>query len=178
MRTDRASRLMLLLAGALWAQTGQPGPLHAAEPVPQGQPAPQEERPTLGPRTGPGLESEPLTSTTINLKKLRSIHTLYIESIDNSLSDKLVEDLKKSKIFQLASKEKGADAVLRGSCLESRHSRHVHSEVYISDRTGNSVWQDVIYRPYNPPALEQAVSETAALVVAHLERSLRQADTK
>ena len=75
--------------------------------APQGQPQQQEERPTLGPRTGPALESGPLTSTTTDLRKLMRIRTLYIESIDNSLSDKLVEALGKWGRFRLVTKAKG-----------------------------------------------------------------------
>jgi hypothetical protein len=101
------------------------------------------------------------------------IRTLYIESIDNALSDKLVEALGKWGRFRLVAKAKDADATLRGSCLESRRLKHVHSEVFISDRNGASVWQDTIYRPFNPPTLDQAVSDTATLVAAHLEQSVR-----
>jgi hypothetical protein len=159
-----------LLAGSmLWAQSEQsPNPPHEA-----GQSSQQEQRPTLGPRSGPGLEAGPLTSTTFDLAKLRRIHNLYIENIDNSLSDKLIDAIGKSGLFRLVTKAREADAILRGSCLESRRLKNVHSEVYINDRSGASVWQDTIYRPFNPPLLDKAVSETATLVVAHLERSLR-----
>jgi len=161
----------LLASLAIWAQAGQ----NSNPSNPQGQSGEQNERPTLGPRTGPGIESGPLTSTTTDLRKLMRIHTLYIESIDNSLSDKLVEALGKWGRFRLVTKAKDADATLRGSCLESRRLKHVHSEVFISDRNGASVWQDTIYRPFNPPALDQAVSDTAALVARHLEQTVREA---
>jgi hypothetical protein len=101
------------------------------------------------------------------------IHTLYIESIDNSLSEQLVETLGKLGRFRLVTQAKQADATLRGSCLESRRLKHVHSEVFISDRGGASVWQDTIIRPYNPPTLDQAVRDTATLVAAHLEKTIR-----
>ncbi len=147
--------------------------------APQGQACSNKnERPTLGPKTGPGLESGPLTSTTTDLRKLMRIRTLYIENIDNSLSDKLVEALGKWGRFRLVTKAKDADATLRGSCLESRRLKHVHSEVFISDRNGASVWQDTIYRPFNPPALDQAVSDTATLVAAHLERTVQEAERR
>ena len=107
------------------------------------------------------------------------IHTLYIENIDNSLSDKLVQALGKMGRFRLVTKQKDADATLRGSCLESRRLKHVHTEVFISDRGGASVWQDTIYRPYNPPTLDQAVSDTATLVVAHFrEQTVREAERR
>jgi|SRR5271157_2426545 len=164
-----------LLAGlAMGAQAGQKGDqLPSKEQTQQ-----QEERPTLGPQNGPGLESGPLTSTTMDLRRLMRIRTLYIASIDNSLSDKLISALGKWGRFRLVTKEKDADAILRGSCLESRRLKRVHSEVFISDRNGASVWQDNIYRPFNPPALDQAVNDTATLVEAHLERTLREAEQR
>jgi hypothetical protein len=163
----------LLVGSMLWAQG------HKSDPsTQQDQPPSDEDRPTLGPRTGPVTEGGPPTAKTIDLRKLRRIHTLYIENIDNLLSDKIVEALGKSGPFRLVSKEKGADATLRGTCLESRHLKHLHTEVYISDSNGASVWQDIIYRPFNPPTLDKAVNETAAMVVAHLEQSLRMADSR
>ena len=160
---------IFLLAGlVVWAQAGQ----DPKQINPQGPP-PQEDRPTLGSRSGPRADTGPQTSTTTDLRKLMRIHTLYIESIDNSLSDKLVEALGKWGRFRLVTKAKDADATLRGSCLESRRLKHVHSEVFISDRNGASVWQDTIYRPFNPPTLDQAVNDTATIVAAHLEQSVR-----
>jgi hypothetical protein len=167
--------VICLLAGvAVGAQGGQKtGPAS-----PQGQPQQPEERPTLGPRSGPGLESGPDTSTTTDFRKLVRIHTLYIESIDNSLSDKLIDTIGKWGRFRLVTKAKDADATLRGSCLESRRLKHVHSEVFISDRSGASIWQDTIYRPFNPPALDQAVSDTATLVEAHLAKAVQEGMTR
>jgi site-specific recombinase XerC len=122
--------------------------------------------------------SGPDTSTTTDIKKLMRIRTLYVESIDNSLSDKLVESIGKGGRFRLVTKAKEADATLRGSCLESRRLKHVHSEVFISDRSGGSIWQDNIYRPFNPPALDKAVSDTATLVAEHLAQTVRQGDRR
>jgi len=133
------------------------------------------QRPTLGPRNGPGLDSGPDLSTVTDVRKLMRIHTLYIESIDNALSDRLVEVLGKTGRFRLVTKPKEADATLRGSCLESRRLKHVHSEIFISDRAGASVWQDTIVRPFNPPTLDKAVNETATLIAAHLEKTMRAA---
>jgi hypothetical protein len=165
--------IYLLASLTMWAQAGQ----KTDSPTRQGQPQQSEQRPTLGPRNGPGLAG-PDTSTTIDLRKLMRIRTLYIESIDNSLSDKLVEALGKWGRFRLVTKAKDADATLRGSCLESRRLKHVHSEVFISDRNGASVWQDTIYRPFNPPALDRAVTDTANLVRMHLQRSVREAERR
>jgi len=58
--------------------------------------------------------------------------------------------------------------------MESRRLKRVHSEVFISDRNGASVWQDTIYRPFNPPTLDQAVIDTATLVAEHLERTIQE----
>lgn len=167
--------VVLLVAGlAVGAQAGQ----NSSSAAPPERSDQQNERPTLlGPRSGPGPDAEvgPLTSTTNDIKKLMRVRTLYIESIDNSLSEKLAQALGKSGRFRLVTKAKEADATLRGSCLESRRLKHVHSEVFISDRAGVSLWQDSIYRPFNPPTLDQAVADTATLVAAHLERTLREA---
>ena len=162
------------LAGiTLWAQErkkpDEPSPAPSNE---------SEQRPTLGPRNGPGEVAGPNSSSTTDLKKLMQIHTLYIENIDNSLSDKLVESIGKWGRFRLVTKVKEADATLRGSCLESRRLKRLHSEVYISDRNGGSVWQDTIYRPFNPPALDKAVTDTATLVAEHLAQTLREGDRR
>jgi len=171
-RGARHLAVCLLLSLPAWAQAGQ----KTNPSTPQGRDQPQEERPTLGPRSGPGLETGPNSSTTTDLRKLTRIQTLYIESIDNSLSEKLIEALGKWGRFRLVTKAKDADATLRGSCLESRRLKHVHSEVFISDRNGASVWQDTIYRPFNPPALDQAVTDTAALVESHLQQAVREGE--
>jgi hypothetical protein len=165
-----------------WAQVVQNN-----EPPAQNQPQEQpqqpsqqqpQDRPTLGPRNGPAVEAGPNTSTTNDLPKLMRIHTLYVESIDNSLSDKLIQALGNWGRFRLVTRARDADATLRGSCLESRRLKHVHSEVFISDAKGASIWQDSIYRPFNPPNLDKAVSETADLVAAHLKQSLREGDRR
>ena len=149
---------------------------NSGQQAPQTPPQQPEERPTLGPRNGPAaLDTGPLTSTTTDLRKLLRVRTLYIENIDNSLSDKLVATLGKLGRFRLVTKAKDADAIVRGSCLESRRLKRVHSEVFISDHNGASVWQDTVYRPYNPPTLDQAVNDTATIVADHLERTIREA---
>ena len=166
--------IFLLASSAIGAQAGQ----NDNQSAPQEPPQQQQERPTLGPKPGPAEPSGPNTSTTNDVRKLMRIHTLYIENIDNSLSDKLAESLEKLGRFRLVTKAKDADATVRGSCLESRRLKHVHSEVFITDRNGASVWQDTIYRPYNPPALDQAVSDTATLVAAHLQQTVREAEQR
>ena len=166
--------ICLLVGSATWAQVGpKSGPTSQQEQSPQ-----QDERPTLGPRNGPGLDAGPLTATTTDLRKLRRIRTLYVENIDNSLSDKLIEAIGKLGRFRLVTKAKDADAIMRGSCLESRRLKDVHTQIYISDRNGGAIWQDTIHTPFNPPALDKAVSGTAAIVVAHLEQSIRAAEAR
>jgi hypothetical protein len=106
------------------------------------------------------------------------IRSIYIERMDNTLSEKLIVSLGKLGRFKIASTPKEADAIMTGSCLESRRLKRLHSEVSISDRAGGSIWQDIIYRPYNPPSLEQAVNETAQVVAEHLGESLNEAGMK
>jgi hypothetical protein len=106
------------------------------------------------------------------------IRSLYVGKMDNALSEKLVLTLGKLGRFKIVSGPKEADAIMTGSCLESRRLKRLHSEVFIADRGGGSVWQDNLYRPYNPPSLEQAVSETAQIVAEHLGESLNEAGMK
>jgi hypothetical protein len=106
------------------------------------------------------------------------IRTIYVERMDNALSEKLMLSLGKLGRFRMASKAREADAVMTGSCLESRRLKRLHSEVFITDRGGGSIWQDDIIRPYNPPSLEQAVNETAEAVAEHLSESINEAGMK
>ena len=139
----------------------------------------QEQKPTLGPKPGPNEpDSGPRTATVNDYRKLMRIRTLYIERMDNDLSDKLVVDLGKLRRFKIATKAREADAIVTGSCLESRRLKRLHSEVFITDRGGGSIWQDNVFRPYNPPSLDQAVSDTARLLVEHLGESINEAGMK
>jgi len=157
--------LALLLAQVLPAQDAQQ------------QSGEQEQKPTLGPKPGPG-ESGPRTATVNDYRKLVRIRTLYIDRMDNDLSERLVASLGKLGRFKIATNAKEADAVVRGSCLESRRLKRLHTEVSITDRGGASIWQDVIFRPYNPPSLVQAVNETAQMIAEHLGESINQAGLK
>lgn len=171
--------MCLLIGLSVWAQEGQKQePLAQEEQPPQQQTPPEQQRPTLGPAPAPTLEAGPRTATTRDGRKLMHIRSLYIERIDNSLSDKLLEAFAKSGRFRVVAKLKEADGTVRGSCLESRRLKRVHSEIFISDRNGASVWQDTVYRPFNPPSLDQAVSDTATLFTEHLEESVREAERK
>ena len=137
----------------------------------------QEQRPTLGPSPAPGTRG-PQTATVNDYRKLSRIRSIYVERMDNALSEKLVLSLGKMGRFRIASTPKEADAIMTGSCLESRRLKRLHSEVFIADRGGGSIWQDNLYRPYNPPSLEQAVNETAQVVAEHLGESLNEAVAK
>jgi len=159
------SMLAWLLAPMLVAQEAQ---------QPSGQ---QEQRPTLGPKPGPS-EPGPGGATVNDYRKLVRIRTIFVERMDNALGEKLVASLGKLGRFKIASKARDADAIVTGSCLESRRLKRLHSEVFITDRGGASIWQDNVYRPYNPPTLEQAVNETAQLVADHLSVSLNEAGVK
>lgn len=144
-----------------------------------GQEPGEEKRPTLGsePDGGPSLNG-PRTSTTTDARKLLRVHTVFIETIDNSLNDKLVEDLSKSGPFRVAASRNEADAVLRGTCFDSRRLKRLHSEVFLTDRHGGSIWQDIIHKPFNPPTLSKAVSDSALLIITHLTESVREAQRK
>lgn len=136
------------------------------------------QRPTLGPQPAPSLYG-PRTSTTTDARKLMRIRTVYVERIDNMLSEKLAEGISKASIFRVVANRSEADAVVRGTCSDMRRLKTVHSEIYITERGGGtSIWQDSIRRPFNPPPLGKVVDETAALVLAHLQDSLKQGDRK
>jgi len=157
--------LAFLVGGVSGAQQSQ---------QPEGE---QEQRPTLRPTPGPN-ESGPRTATVNDFRKLMRIRTIYVERMDNTLSEKLMVSLGKLGRFKVAAKAREADAVMTGSCLESRRLKRLHSEVFITDRSGASIWQDDIIRPYNPPSLEQAVNGTAEAVAEHLSESIDEAARK
>jgi hypothetical protein len=157
--------LAFLVGGVLGAQQSQ---------QPGGE---EEQKPTLRPTPGPN-EPSPQTATVNDFRKLMRIRTLYVERMDNALSEKLMASLGKLRRFKIASEAREADAVMTGSCLESRRLKRLHSEVFITDRSGGSIWQDDIIRPYDPPSLEQAVNRTADLVAEHLSESINEAGRK
>lgn len=157
----------LILSSVAWAQKAAP----SGKPPDVGD----QKRPTLGPTTPPSLNG-PRSSTTTDPRRLNHLRKLFVENIDNSLSDRLMEGLAKSGRFRIVADAKEADGVLRGTCFDSHHLKSLHSEVFISDRvTGASIWQDNVRRPFNPPALEKAVDETAEIIIEHLNESVREA---
>ena len=153
----RASYLLLalsLIASCVWAQ----------------------QKPTLGENPPSPSLSGPRTYNTTDPRKLRRIRTIFVERIENSLSDKLADGLSKMGRFRVVTKPTEADAVLRGSCVDMRRLKSVHSEVFIADTRGSTVWQDVVRRPFSPPPLSKAVDETATVILQHLAESVQGAD--
>ena len=167
----------LLLALTLWGQSEQEkrAPDQPPEQSPSDQPPPK--RPTLGPAPAPTLFG-PRTSNTIDARKLLRVRKIFVDRIDNSLSEKLMEGLAKTRRFNIVADRKEADAVLRGTCFDQRRLKVVRAEVYLNDLSGASIWQDSVRRPFNPPALEAAVGESATLILTHLTESLSQAEHK
>ena len=104
------------------------------------------------------------------------VRKVFIQRIDNNLSERLIEALRKGDLFQVVNKRQEADAIFGGSCFEARRIRKVHTEVFLSDRiTEKIIWQDVIRLPFNPPPLESAVNATAAEILTHLRLDIREA---
>lgn len=157
----------LLLSGSpLWAQD------KAKE---EEKPAP---RPSLGPPPAPSLHG-PRTSNTVSPHKLLNMRKVYVERMDNKLSDKLLEGLSRGGRLRIVVDRNEADAVIHGTCLDFRRLKSVRSEVYINERaTGDSIWQDSVRRPYNPPPLDKAVGETATLILEHLMESIEEANRR
>jgi len=154
-------------------------PALAAQEAQQQQPPDQEQKPPTLAKPGPNEPGPgPRTATVNDYRKLARIRSIYVERMDNALSDRLVECLGKLGRFKFATKPRDADAIMTGSCMESRRLKRVHSEVFLSDRNGASIWQDNILRPFNPPTLQQAVIDTAQVIVEHLGMSLNEAGMK
>lgn len=170
-----ALTIAFFAATTLWAQQGSPQSQGASA-------SQQEQRPTLGqesgpetrrPTLGPALNG-PLTSTTMNPAELRRVKKIYVGLMDNKLNLDLIDDFAKAGPVRVVANRNAADAILQGTCFDSPRLREVHSEVFLTDKAGKSIWQDVIHQPYRPPSLAQAVSQTANLIVAHLRQSILQ----
>lgn len=136
------------------------------------------QKPTLGPAPAPSLAG-PRSSTTTDARKLVRIRTIFVERIDNLLSEKLMDGLSKTGRFRVVATRNEADAVLRGTCFDSRRLKSVHSEVYLTDQgSGASIWQDSVRQPFNPPPLEKAVNDSALLILTHLSDSVKEAQRR
>ncbi|HLY63678.1 MAG TPA: hypothetical protein VKV95_23305 [Terriglobia bacterium] len=162
--------LWLAFCSMAWAQKEAPAPKE-----PEGE---TQKRPTLGPPTA-SAPNGPHSSTTSDPRKLTHMRKIFVERIDNQLSDKLMEGLSKTGRYEIVLDEKDADTVVRGSCLDSRRLKSVHSEVFISDRaTGASIWQDSVRSTFNPPTLDKAVDTSVGLILDHLNESVHEAQRK
>jgi hypothetical protein len=128
--------------------------------------------PTLGPPPATS-EEVPHNAITTDRGKLLRVRKVYVERIDNNLSDELLEGLSNSGRFMIVLEREKAEGVIRGTCFDSRRLKVVHSEVFLSDRiTGDSIWQDNVRQPYNPPPLKKAVKLTADAVLKDLASSI------
>jgi hypothetical protein len=158
--------LLLLSGPALWAQDNQ-----------QQDQTPQR-KPSLGPAPAPTLRG-PRNFNIVDARKLSRLRKVYVERMDNKLSEKLIDALAEGGRLRLVADRGEADAVIQGTCLDLRRLKTVRTEIYINDRvTGDSIWQDSVRRAYNPPPLDKAVGETATLVLQHLRESIEEADRR
>jgi len=179
MRILHLGLVITLLVGSILR--AQENPNQQQPPDQQPQPD-QPQRPTLGkpaPNNGAASPEGPHRATVTDERRLMRVRTVYIDRIDNQLSDKLTEGLAKIGRFRIVAERKEADAVLTGTCFDSRHLKQLHSEVFLNDRaSGSSIWQDIVRRPYNPPSLAESVQDSADVIVAHLNQTLREAERK
>ena len=173
MRSLRVFLTILFSWSLVYAQDQSQRPTLGREPAPD-----QNQRPTLGRDDAPSLTG-PRTSTTTNERRLLGVKTIFVDRNDNSLSDKLADGLSRTGRFKIVAERKDADAVLSGTCFDSRRLKSVHSEVFLQDRrTGASIWQDVVRRHYNPPALVKAIDDSAMMILAHLGQSVQEAERR
>jgi hypothetical protein len=186
--------IALLCAGTLAAQSQPPAAQQQDQPQqgqPQQPPAEQQPvRPTLGPPPaqpnqpnqptlgeGPSLAG-PHAPNTNDAGRLLRVHSVFVEQMDNGLADKLVEQIGTKGVFHIVADRRDADAVLHGTCFDSTRLKVVHSEVFLSGRNGDSIWQDIVRQPYRPPPLAQAVATTAQSIANDLVESVREARRK
>ncbi len=148
------------------------------QPPPQGQQQQQQQkRPTLGPAPAPSLRG-PRNFNIVDAHRLARVQKVYVERMDNSLGQKLIEELSKGRRLHVVADRKEADAILRGTCFDSRRLKSVRSEVYLNELHGAAIWQDSVRLPYNPPPLRVAVTQTANLIVEHLAESIIEAERR
>jgi hypothetical protein len=138
-------------------------------------PAPQQKPPTLG--GSPSLAG-PHSANTSDARRLLQVHAVFVDQMDNGLDEKLIEVLGNKGLFRIVGNRRDADAFLRGTCFDSTRLKTVHSEVFLTGRSGESIWQDIIRQPYRPPPLSQAVATTAQAIGEDLVSSMREAQGK
>ena len=144
--------------------------------------AQQEQKPPTLSRPGdegsaPSLAG-PHSASTHDARQLGRVRTVFIEPIDNGLAEKLAEEIGHKGPFQIVADRRQADAVLSGTCFDSARLKTLHSEVYLTGRDGQSIWQDIIHQRYKPPPLTDAVENTAEVAVADLNASVRETQQK
>lgn len=142
------------------------------KPAPTLNPQSQQKPPTLG---EPPSLTGPHAANTSDPHRLLQVHSIFIDQMDNGLAEKLMEVIGNKNLFRIAGNRRDADAVLRGTCFDSTRLKIVHSEVFLTGRGGESIWQDIIRQPYRPPPLSQAVATTAQAIGEDLANSVREA---
>ena len=162
--------VILLLAAAVYGQqsSSQQRPTLGPEPAPS--------RPSLG-ESAPSLMG-PMNAKILDPAKLRMVHTVFIGLMDNSLNLRLSRDFSATGPFHVVSDRHAADAILQGTCFDSRHLKDVHSELFLTGPNGKPIWQDIIHQPYDPPSLGRAVAGTANKAVADLRASIQAVERK
>jgi hypothetical protein len=139
-------------------------------------PPSQQKPPTLGEQ--PPSLAGPHSANTSDPRRLLQVHSVFVDQMDNGLAEKLIEAIGTKGLFRIVATRKDADAVLRGTCFDSTRLKIVHSEVFLTGRSGESIWQDIIRQPYRPPPLSEAVATTAQVIGEDLVNSVREAQGK
>jgi len=139
MRISQVVLTLMVVLGCTGARGQDEKPPTLGKQSQQQQQQQQQQKPTLG--EAPSLGG-PHTSTTTDIRKLLRVRSVYIEAIDNSLSDKLTEALSKAGPFRVVAKRNEADAILRGTCFDSRRLKSLHSEVFLTDPHGGPIWSE------------------------------------
>jgi hypothetical protein len=173
----RLTAAFLIVFGALGiaceAQQDQPQQDQPQSPQkPTLNPPSQQKPPTLG---EPPSLAGPHAANTSDPRRLLQVHSVFVDQMDNGLAEKLIETIGNKGLFRIVATRKDADAVLRGTCFDSTRLKIVHSEVFLTGRSGESIWQDIIRQPYRPPPLSQAVATTAQVIGEDLANSVREA---
>lgn len=141
----------------------------------------QQQRPTLGPEPAPTLGMGPSLGGPMNAKiqnpaALRMVHTVYVGWIGNSLELKLIRDFSHGGPFRVVNKADHADAVLRGSCYTLPNLKDIHTEVYLTSKTGKPIWQDIVHIRYDPPTVKVSVTQSAQEIIRDLRASIEAAE--
>ena len=66
------------------------------------------------------------------------VRTIFVERIDNLLSEKVSEGIAKQGKFRVVANRNEADAVVSGTCSDLRRLKNVHSEIYLNDRVSGA----------------------------------------